>query len=76
MRALIKKDDINSFMIEADCVQYEEYLGEGKIRINAPNGFVTVTTYAEELESIRTNWLKDGYFDFRNYKVDLDYFEF
>ena len=77
MRALIKKSNTNSFMIKINSVKYEEFLGRGigRIQIDTSNGLIFIWTSIEELEGIQVNFLRDGYFDFREYKTGLDYFE-
>lgn len=74
-RALIKKDDANSFMVDVDFVQYEEVLGKGNVQLNTSNGIIFVTVPIDELESIRVKMLEDGYFDFIKNPVKLGYFE-
>ena len=74
-RALIKKDDANSFMVDVDFVHFEEVLEKGKVQLNTSNGIIFVTVPIDELESIRVKMLRDGYFDFRKKPVKLGYFE-
>lgn len=75
-RALIKKDDANSFMVDIDFVQYEEVLETGRIQLNTSKGIIFIIVSIEELESIQITLLRDGYFDFRKYAANLSYFEF
>ena len=75
MRALIKKNDANSFVIDVDFVHFEEVLGKGNVQLNTSNGVIFVTVPIDELESIRVKMLRDGYFDFRKNPVKLGYFE-
>ena len=75
MRVLIKKNNTDTFMVKIKSIEYEEFLGKGRIQIGTSNGLIFVWASIEELEGIQVGFLRDGYFDFREYKTDLDYFE-
>lgn len=75
MRVLIKKNNTDAFMVKTKSIEYEEFLGKGRIQIDTSNGLIFIWTSIEELEGIQVGFLRDGYFDFRGYKTNLDYFE-
>lgn len=73
MRALIKTNTSYSFIVTADTVEFHELTDKGRIKLNTnSNGFIYVWTPIEELESIQTEFLRNGYFDFREYKTELE----
>ena len=73
MRALIKTNTLDSFIVTVDTVRFEKLADKGRIKIsNHLNGFIHIWTPIEELESIQTEFLRNGYFDFREYKTELE----
>ena len=75
MRILVKKNDDTNIIIEIEYINCESRFSKEHIAFYTPHGFIYVDVSIDEADKIQEELLKNGWYDFRKYYTDFQYYK-